>query len=357
MVTPPQYKRCKMNLISLLSAVLLLAPRGVDAFLASPRLAPMPQVQRTSTSVRSKVTSRSNNNLTSNNAAIKTASSVGPLMLSSSGEDFCKIQGRKKRVVMGYRAMTALYIAVFLYSASKSIAPNTLLAITSYVAMPAGLSYILVGAAKHDRLGSDTYKRINLSLLEYAVLGLSVFVLSGGGNPILKVAYIITLINTIKGYAYGVLGLDKKSGSDTLFQDFMKGVKSTIKGICSDPKNMKSFGYWSATLMVASMKLLKLKEIVHAVTSAVAAKDIAMLLARFNRLSLLALMIYTLKDAADRDRLSGTTFIQLNYLCALVLGIVGVIGGVMTPLGGTNVAFAAFFAVNGLSSYFAKSVL
>ncbi|KAK1742010.1 hypothetical protein QTG54_007583 [Skeletonema marinoi] len=345
-----------MKLISLISVVLILATNGAVAFHTSSRLAPIPQVQQTSPSFRSIVTS--SNKLRSNAAAIKTASSVKPLMLSSSGEDFCKIQGRKKRVILGYKAMTALYIAVFLYSASKSVAANTLLAITSYVAMPAGLSYIMISAAKHDRLGSDTYKRINLSLLEYAVLGLSVIKLSGGGNPILKVAYIITLINTIKGYAYGVLGLDKKSGSDTMLQDFIKGVKSTIKGICSDPKNMKSFGYWSATLMVVTMKLFKLKDIINALQSAAASKDIAMSLARFNRLSLLALMIYTLKDAADRDRLSGTTFIQLNYLCALVLGIVGVVGGgVMSPLGGANVAFAAFFAVNGLSSYFKKSVL
>lgn len=342
--------------MKLISATVLLATSGVDAFHTSPRLAPMPQhVQRSAPSFQSKVTS--SNMLRSNAAVIKTTSSVGPLMLSSSSEDFCKIQGRKKRVTMGYKAMTALYIAVFLYSASKSIAPNTLLAITSYVAMPAGLSYILISAAKHDRLGSDTYKRINLSLLEYALLGLSTQFLVGGGNPILKVAYVITLINAVKGYAYGVLGLDKKSGSDTMLQDFIKGTKSTIKGICSDPKNMKSFGYWSAALMVISMKLLKLKEIVLAVQSGVASKDIAMSVTPFNRLSLLALMIYTLKDAADRDRLNGTTFIRLNYLCALVLGIVGFLGGVMTPLGGANVAFAAFFAANGLSSYFKKSVL
>ena len=348
-----------MKLISLISVVLILATNGAAAFHTSSRLAPIPQVQQTSPSFRSIVTS--SNKLRSNAAAIKTASSVGPLMLSSSGEDFCKIQGRKKRVILGYKAMTALYIAVFLYSASKSVAANTLLAITSYVAMPAGLSYIMISAAKHDRLGSDTYKRINLSLLEYAVLGLSVIKLSGGGNPILKVAYIITLINTIKGYAYGVLGLDKKSGSDTMVQDFIKGIKSTIKGICSDPKNMKSFGYWSATLMVASMKLFKLKDIILAVQSSAASKDIAMSLARFNRLSLLALMIYTLKDAADGDLLSlssATTFIQLNYVCALVLGIVGVLGGgMMSPLGGANAAFAAFFAVNGLSTFFKLSIL
>lgn len=355
-----------------LFSVVLLLVNGATAFLSSPRsarLSPTPQIHQRSPSFRSNVTSSSKRNNNNAAAAINTASSVGPRMLSSSGEDFCKIQGRKKRVVMGYRTMTALYFFAFIYSASKSIAPNTRLAIASYgtlkflllyasyVAMPAGLSYILISATKQDRLGSDTYKRLNLSLLEYALLGLAVIKLRGGENPILLVAYIITLINTIKGYAYGVLGLDKKSGSDTLLQDFAKGTKSTFKGICSDPKNMKSFGYLAATLMVASMKLLKLKEIILAARSAVAVKDIAKSLARFNRLSLLALMIYTLKDAADRDRLGGTTFIQLNYLCALVLGIVGVLGGVVTPLGGANVAFAVFFAVNGLSSYLRQNVL
>ncbi len=34
------------------------------------------------------------------------------------------------------------------------------------------------------------------------------------------------------------------------------------------------------------------------------------------RLALISTMIYSLKDAAERDRLSGTTFIQLNWLLA-----------------------------------------
>ncbi|KAL7448489.1 hypothetical protein ACHAWC_000663 [Mediolabrus comicus] len=296
----------------------------------------------------------------------KLNTSVGrPLMLSATEEaskdnddDISmdkKIQGRKNRVILGYKAMTMLYIAVEVFSASKRVPVNTLLGITSYIAMPAGLSYILISAAKHDRLGSDTYKRLNLSLLEYAVIGLFVIALSGGGNPILKVAYIMTLINTIKGYTYGVVGWDKKSGTDTLLQDFTRGIVSTIKGICSVPKNTTSFGYLAATLMVISMKILKLKDVIVAFLSSIPANDIALLLARFNRLSLLALMIYTLKDAADRERLGGTTFIQLNYLCALVLGIIGTLGdGMMTLLGGANIATAVFFALNGISSYVKK---
>ena len=342
-----------------LSVLLLLAYiDGAAAFLT-----PTPQMIKYA-SFRSAVTtcapSYNNNN---NN---KLNNSVGPMMLSATEEaskdnddDISmdkKIQGRKNRVILGYKAMTMLYIAVEVFSASKRVPVNTLLGITSYIAMPAGLSYILISAAKHDRLGSDTYKRLNLSLLEYAVIGLFVIALSGGGNPILKVAYIMTLINTIKGYTYGVVGWDKKSGTDTtLLQDFTRGIVSTIKGICSVPKNTTSFGYLAATLMVISMKILKLKDVIVAVLSSIAANDIALLLARFNRLSLLALMIYTLKDAADRERLGGTTFIQLNYLCALVLGIIGTLGDdMMTLLGGANIATAVFFALNGISSYVKK---
>lgn len=345
---------------------LLLTTNGSSFLLTSVRtkrqtLRSTPRIR--SASFQSGVTTISSNNkliIDFGSSAGAAAISVGPLMLSSSEEAFSdhdnssKLQGRKTRVIMGYKAMTLLYIAVEVYSACKLFALKTLpastfIAITSYIALPAGISYILISAAEHDRLGSDTYKRLNLSLLEYAMIGLSVIALSGGGNQILKVAYILSLINTVKGYAYGVLGWDKKSKT-SLLQDFTRGIQSTIKGICSVPKNWKSFGYFSATLMLVSMKLLKLKDVIIGIQSSGAAKDIAMSLARFNRLSLLTFMIYTLKDAADRDRLGGTTFIQLNYLCALVLGIVGGVlgGGVMTPLGGSNVAIAIFCVMNGI---------
>ena len=156
-----------------------------------------------------------------------------------------KIQGRKKRVILGYKAMTMLYIAVEVFSASKRVPVNTLLGITSYIAMPAGLSYILISAAKHDRLGSDTYKRLNLSLLEYAVIGLFVIALSGGGNPILKVAYIMTLINTIKGYTYGVVGWDKKSGTDTtLLQISLEELSQLSRVFVQFQRTLHHLGIW-----------------------------------------------------------------------------------------------------------------
>jgi len=43
---------------------------------------------------------------------------------------------------------------------------------------------------------------------------------------------------------------------------------------------------------------------------------IATRLFRYSKLSLLFGTLFTLKSAADRDRLGGTTFINLNYWCS-----------------------------------------
>lgn len=50
------------------------------------------------------------------------------------------------------------------------------------------------------------------------------------------------------------------------------------------------------------------------------------------RLFLIASMIYTLKDAAERDRLSGTTFIRLNVMVGAWSALVG-LGQSIYPLG------------------------
>lgn len=54
---------------------------------------------------------------------------------------------------------------------------------------------------------------------------------------------------------------------------------------------------------------------------------------------MISTMIYSLKDAAERDRLTGTTFVQLNIMIGLWAFIVGV-GQAIYPLG-----FAAYRGV------------
>lgn len=266
-----------------------------------------------------------------------------------------KVDGRKNRVIIGYKAMMITYLAVGFRSIAKvGLTPSIVHMLGGYIVMPAGVSYIMSGAATNDRLGSDTYKRLNLALLEYGLIGLSIISLGKGGNKLLSVAYILSVINSLKGYAYGVLGWDKQSTETTLLKDLMNGTKdNTIKGFLSMPKNVKAAGYQVATYFTAFLKLEKLWEIVKFIQANSITAELSMSLARFNRLAFLTLMVYTLKDAADRDRLGGGTFIKLNYLCALAMSIQCAFnsGGFTTPSGILSAVFSLFFAFNGVASY------
>lgn len=342
------------SILTAIAFVVIAAQQEVDAFSGSPlllsaRALPPSPTARAPTSV-----------VASNEDASSGRFGPSLALFSTNGDDSIsgvgdnkKIEGRKRRVIMGYKAVMISYLAVGISSAIKAggLSTNVLCLIAGLIAMPAGISYILISAASHDRLGSDTYKRMNLALLENSLVGLSVVALAGG-NKLLTLSYVLSAINTIKGFTYGVLGWEKKSDA-TLLGDLANGTKDTVKGFLSIPGKLRPFGYWALTCMLALSKLAKLKEIVQLVqANSVAAAGIAPLLARFNRLALLTLMSYTLKDAADRDRLGGTTFIQLNYLCALSMGVNAFFsGGMTTPIGALSAVFALFCAFNGITSY------
>lgn len=216
--------------------------------------------------------------------------------------------------------------------------------------MPIGLSFILAHAASHDRLNSDTYKRMNMAMLAQGLLGLVVVSLGPRLNVPYIVAYGLTCINTMKGYTYGVLGLDKQGGMQSLVEELTAGSKSLVGGFFKLPTKPVAILYQIATYSISAMKLIKVKEIYESLQSG---SPIAGSVARLNRLILLSLMSYTLKDAADRDRLGGSTFIKLNYLSAVgfMINAIYNTGGLATPYGAIQAFFAAFFAFNGLASY------
>lgn len=182
--------------------------------------------------------------------------------------------------------------------------------------------YILKGAAIHDRLGSDTYKRLNLAVIAFALVQLAIPTGTLGLSLALalKVPGFLSLVNGIKGYGYGCLGWDKAKEMTTVLVDFKEGVQSTLKGMTVI--KAKSVGYIIGTLIMGSMSLIKSKELAAllffpSVTDTPAtALMIFTKLSKMARLGVVATIMYTLKDASDRDRLSGTTFVQLNFLAA-----------------------------------------
>ena len=203
-----------------------------------------------------------------------------------------------------------------------------------------GIAYVLASAAQNNRLNSDTYKRLNLGLMEYGLVGLTIGVLGAPfrKDPFLVLPALLATIHSLKGYFYGVLGWDKNNNNNQktttrLVQDFWQGTKSTTQSVAeslrSKPKNVKSFLYLGATLLVGALTLSKAGEIVAVARGSPQGGVggwffLATRLSRFGRLAFLATVLYTLKDAADRDRLEGTTFIELNFLSSLAMAAMSV---------------------------------
>lgn len=238
-----------------------------------------------------------------------------------------KVSGRKKRVLGGYKIVSALYGVSGLASLFLIDAPRLLLIqAASGPLLAAGFAHILSDAASNDRLKSETYKRLNLVLGQYGLIGLiaAFFVKQLRQQPLLWIIpSLIAMVNSIKGYGYGLKGweLEKTSAVD----DLVQGTKTSIKCLLSVPKNISSAGYLAATLTMGTLTTLKLLEILQLVVQTGISDSynsavIGTRVLRYSKLTLLTAATFTLKDAADRGRLQGTTFVELNYMVALALG-------------------------------------
>jgi len=235
-----------------------------------------------------------------------------------------KIAGRKNRLNMGYKLAAIAYLASSAFSLYSL--KHLPLGVSLYYVFGGGqftmavILYILKGAAGHDRLSSDTYKRLNIAAISFALIQLAIPIgpMRGRRLASLKVPAFLAIVNGIKGYGYGCLGWDKSKDTSTILTDVKEGIQSTLKGLTV--AKAKSAGYLFGTLLLTAMTCLKCKELCSMVFFSSSEPTTFLSLftrfSKFARFGLLSTIMYTLKDASDRDRLSGTTFIQLNFVAA-----------------------------------------
>lgn len=188
------------------------------------------------------------------------------------------------------------------------------------------LTRVLRGATVNDRLGSDTYKRLNISLVMYTILSVNLVLRNplhslylGWGTTMKGLGHVpgatnagvlwiglYTLIGYtgVRGFAKGVRGfglIDINTGIGPvgdLVKDIYTGTLQTAKNLVNIP-SWTSAGYLLATVLTfLNLSSLGMYGVPY--------------------LGLAGVSMYTLKDAADRGRLDGGTFMSLNgWLSAL----------------------------------------
>ena len=169
-----------------------------------------------------------------------------------------KVKGRKLRVLVGYKLSSVLFacaavcvmVSKLLAEASQPFRPFDAIWSASGFVLGSGTAAILASATENDRLQSDTYKRLNLLSVCFGCQGLATQLLVAGFgylgltthrmlfdySPHLFVAaYLISTINSIKGYGYGVRGWTLRERTFlSCVSEFLRGTKKTFQKLCGD---------------------------------------------------------------------------------------------------------------------------
>lgn len=184
--------------------------------------------------------------------------------------------------------------------------------------LAAGLSSILASATFNDRLSSDTYKRLNLVLLGFSFMTLSTFL--DNVYYVTPAAGIVGIFAAYDGFVNGVRGFHSQAedasynGIGDVISECKSGIMETASGMFK-AKNARAFGYlmiiWLFTLVNVFHNVPLFFKLLFYSSDMVKTGSMASTIAR---LFVISGMSFTLKDAADRSRLNGGTFIQLNAL-------------------------------------------
>ena len=117
----------------------------------------------------------------------------------------------------------------------------------------------LVGSGADDRVatGACKSKRLNLALAIFGLVGLLAKDIITTARLIWIVACLVTTINSVKGYGYGLNGWDLKmmDGNSHAAGDIVRGTLSSVPALLESPKLFsRSTGYAALPVTFGAMK-------------------------------------------------------------------------------------------------------
>ena len=207
---------------------------------------------------------------------------------------------------LAFRVLSGAYV---LLAASASVAPEGQVALAVPALVQATAAHTLSDAAKHHRLGSDTYQRLTSGLLLSSAATLAVAATSRA----FVVPALVAACSTAACIAAYRGKLRVLAGAPALW------CLTTVKGLAA-----KTYAFFATCSAAVAAALLCSPAWVLS-SCGLAATSGRVELSRILGAALVchAVVMYVLADAADRSRLGGTTFKHLNCACAAAASLGG----------------------------------
>lgn len=232
-------------------------------------------------------------------------------------------------------------------------------------ACAAALFDTLQTANAAGRQGSDTYKRLHLALAMFSIVNLAALPGEAGFFRASQQQQVMNLLSTIRtlGATVAVAGWIS-SVKKPIVKELTSGFVETMKGL-RVVNRKKALSYRNSLLIVLCAGISSFFQgrflLSYQKDFLKSNFEISLQWSAVARLSMLAAMIFTLKDAAERDRLDGSTFIKLNVLVGLVsvaagLGQAAYPAGVAARRGVLFLFFSGLFFLKAYKGQLAKQL-
>lgn len=222
--------------------------------------------------------------------------------------------------------------------------PNLLATYTAgslgHLLLSAGTCSVLSSSVNSNRLfTSDTYKRLTLGSFLFGLMGL--FSLPGeagcimasspsaatiGGMALVasQLAKFLTAFVSFVGWEYsaGGFGSSRQQRIKNIFGEVVKGFKNLWKTLPVTKERPATFYRTFFIFITLGNIVFNIPELVFnlkqgGVVGGLFSLPVSLTLSSIARLGLMSVVLNVLKDAAERKRLEGSTFIKLNMMVGL----------------------------------------
>jgi hypothetical protein len=232
-----------------------------------------------------------------------------------------------------------------------------------------GSCHVLAESARTKRLfTSDTYKRLTFGTLVFGLISLWSLPGEVGCNSTFGTGVIVTMVAaqitkfvtalvSFVGWEYSAGGYETGNRVRNSFNEIYKGCKRVWKSLPVTDKRPATFYRTFFLLVTIFNPLCNIPELTFNLRQCVGlfSLPVSLNISSIARLGLLSVILYVLKDAAERDRLNGSTFIKLNLSVGLWAFGVGIAqgfgnGDFNVRRAADKLLFAVLFLNNGIIS-------